>query len=166
LANAFYMDASALAKRYFPERGSAHVDIILDTVPPDRICVLNVSVGEVVSILVRKRNAGTISAANFAQALINFEAEIVHSAAIAKLPIGTRLAVASLSLIVRHSINSTDAVTLKSALILAAKRRGAGDDVVLVASDQRLLRAAGAEGLITFDPEQQDLAALTAVISL
>ena len=34
------------------------------------------------------------------------------------------------------------------------------DDLALVSSDQRLLRAAQAEGIITFNPESQDQAAL------
>jgi hypothetical protein len=40
------------------------------------------------------------------------------------------------------------------------------DDLVLVASDQRLLRAAQAEGLLTFDPERQDKADLGVVLLL
>src|SRR6185369_9528983 len=110
------MDASALAKRYVPENGSALVDEILDKVPKGRIYLLNVGVGEVVSILVRKRNSGVITGAGFGQALVDFESEIVRSADIRKLPIGNRLAASSLSLVVDDSINSTDAITLKSAL--------------------------------------------------
>ena len=63
MANSFYLDASALAKRYVPEKGSPQVHAILDTVPAGRIYVLNVSAGEVISILLRKRNAGVISGA-------------------------------------------------------------------------------------------------------
>jgi hypothetical protein len=33
--------------------------------------------------------------------------------------------------------------------------RAVGNDLVLVACDRRLLRAAQAEGLLTFDPENQ-----------
>jgi uncharacterized protein len=160
LTHSFYMDASALAKRYAPEAGSALVDAILDNVPGSRVYVLNVGVGEVVSILVRKKNAGVIPAAYFSQALLNLEREIVRPADISKLPVTNRLATSSLSLIVAHSINSTDAITLKSALAIARKQRAAGHDLVLVASDQRLLRAAQAERLGTFDPESQDQAAL------
>ena len=162
--HSFYVDASALAKRYAPEIGSSLVDEILDKVPRDRICLLNVGAGEVVSILVRKRNAGVITDAYLAQALIDFETEIVQSADINKLPVSNRLATSSLSLIVSHSINSTDAIILKSALAVARKLRAGGDDLVLVASDQRLVRAAQAEGLTTFNPEIQDQAALTALI--
>ena len=62
MANSFYLDASALAKRYIPEKGSNLVDAIVDTVSADRIFLLNIGAGEVMSILVRKRNAGIISA--------------------------------------------------------------------------------------------------------
>jgi predicted nucleic acid-binding protein len=65
VANSFYFDASALAKRYVPEKGSAQVHAILNTAPGNRTYVLNVGAGEVVSIFVRKRNAAIISAAYF-----------------------------------------------------------------------------------------------------
>ena len=162
--HAFYLDASALAKRYVPEIGSPLVDEVLDNVPADRIYVVNVGAGEVVSILVRKRNAGVITDAYFRQALVDFETEIVRSRDINKLPVGNRLATSSFSLIVAHSINSTDAITLRSALAIALKLRAGGDDLVLVASDLRLLHAAQAEGLITFNPESQDHAALAALL--
>jgi predicted nucleic acid-binding protein len=162
--HSFYLDASALAKRYVPENGSPLVDDILDKVPGERIYVLNVGAGEVVSILVRKRNAGVITDAYFGQVLVDFETEIVRSADINKLPISNRLATSSFSLIVAHSINATDAITLRSALAIAQKVRVSGDDLVLAASDLRLLRAAQAEGLKTFNPESQDHAALTALL--
>jgi hypothetical protein len=164
VARFFYLDASALAKRYVPETGSAQVDAILDTVPADRLHVLNVGAGEVVSILVRKRNAGNLSLSDFRQAIASFEAEIVRAADINRVSVTNRLAVSSLPLIVAHSINSTDAVVLKSALAIARKLRASGDDLILVASDLRLLRAAGAEGLGTFDPETRDQAALARLV--
>ncbi|MCI0388839.1 MAG: hypothetical protein MOB07_08755 [Acidobacteria bacterium] len=49
---------------------------------------------------------------------------------------------------------------MRSALDFAANLRARGDDLVLVASDGRLLRAAQAEGLIVFNPEKQPTADL------
>ena len=72
MANWFYLDASALAKRYVPEIGSAEVDAILDTVPHQRVCVLNIGTCEVISVLVRKRNAQLLSVTEFHQALASF----------------------------------------------------------------------------------------------
>jgi predicted nucleic acid-binding protein len=164
MANSFYLDASALAKRYVPEKGSALVDMILDTVPANRIYVLNIGAGEVVSILVRKRNAGNISIADFGMAMTNFESEITRASAINKASVTSRLVTASFALIIAHSINSTDALLLKSALAIGRRLRAGGNDLVLVASDQRLLRAAATEGLTTFNPETQDQATLSALI--
>lgn len=163
--NFFYLDASALVKRYVLEKGSPQVHAILDGVPHNRIYLLNVGAGEVVSILVRKRNAGSISAASFGQAFVDFETEILRAADVRKQSVSNRLAISAFPLIVAHSINSTDAVTLKSALAIARKLRAAGDDLVLIASDQRLLRGAQAEGLLTFDPETQDRAALATLLT-
>jgi uncharacterized protein len=164
VANSFYLDASALAKRYVPEKGSARVDAILDTVPSSRIHLLNIGTGELVSIFVRKRNAGILSIADFGQALASFLAEMVRATGVSKASITGRLITASFPLLIAHSINSTDAVTLKSALAIARKLRTQGGDLVLVASDQRLLRAAKAEGLNTFNPETQDQAALSPLL--
>jgi uncharacterized protein len=154
-----------LAKRYIPEKGSAQVDAILDTLPAGRIYVLNIGMSEVVSILVRKRNAGILSAADFGQALLDFDTEIVRAAGITKVSVTTRLVTGYFPLMVAHAINSTDALVLKSALAIARRLRAASDDLVLVASDHRLLRAAQAEGLRTFDPETQDQATLAAFVS-
>jgi hypothetical protein len=43
-----------------------------------------------------------------------------------KVPVGNRLALSSFPLIVAHSINSTDAITLKSVLAIARRLRKAG----------------------------------------
>src|SRR5262249_55470598 len=158
------MDASALAKRYIAETGNELVDEIFDNVPPNCIHFLNIGAGEILSVLVRKRNAGTLSIANFQRAVASFDAEIVHAEAITRASVTTRLVAKSLPLIVAHSINSTAALLLQSALLIARRLRRAGDELVLVAADQRLLRAAQAEGMATFDPESLDNAAFAALI--
>jgi predicted nucleic acid-binding protein len=158
------MDASALAKRYVPEKGYVLVNAILNQVPSNRIHFLNIGAGEILSVLVRKRNAGTLSIANFQRAAASFDAEIVNPTAITRASVTSRLVAKSLPIIVAHSINSTDAIVLRSALAIAKRLRKADDDLVLVASDQRLLRAAHAEGLATFNPESLDNAALAGLI--
>ena len=130
MANSFYMDASALAKRYIPEKGNELVDEILNKVPSSRIHFLNIGAGEILSVLVRRRNAGTLSIANFQQAVANFNAEIVRWAAVTRASVTTRLVATSLPLIIAHSINSTDALILKSALAISrtsCRRRSRSD---------------------------------------
>lgn len=75
----FYWDASALAKRYAPEIGTPLVNALFLKVPRMRMLCLSVGTGEVISVLVRKKNAGLIPEAAFAQALIDFRAEVISS---------------------------------------------------------------------------------------
>jgi predicted nucleic acid-binding protein len=159
-----FLDASALAKRYAPEVGSVLIDHLLDNVPQDRLYLFNVGMAEVLSLLVRKRNAGQLSAADYSQALVEFGAEIVSSRTLHKVVAGNAMVTAALPLIEVHSLNATDAILLRLALNLATQLRAAGHDLVLVASDQRLLRAAQAEGLLTFDPETQGQVVLDALL--
>jgi predicted nucleic acid-binding protein len=159
----FFLDASALPKRYAPEPGSGLVDFLFDNVAESRLFILNVGYAEVVSVLVRRRNAGTLSANRFGQALLDLDREIVQSAGKHLLPVDNAIVTDAVALLAVHSINATDAIGLRVALDIAQRLRAAGDDLVLVASDQRLLRAAQAEGLVTFDPETQDQTALAAL---
>jgi predicted nucleic acid-binding protein len=159
-----YLDASALAKRYVPELGSAVVDHLFTRVPLDRMIVLAVGLGEVVSILVRRHNAGAIGTPRFQHALRAFRAEMKTTSPVRIMPVDGPLAERAYDFIEKYSVNSTDAILLRSAVDLAVPLRAAGDDLLVVASDQRLLKAAGAEGLVTFDPEAQSAADLDAVL--
>ena len=76
----------------------------------------------------------------------------------------TRVVIAALPLIEVHSINATDAIILRLALNLTARMRSLGHDLILVAADQRLLRAAQTEGLLTFNPEIQSRVDLDALL--
>jgi predicted nucleic acid-binding protein len=160
----FFLDASALAKRFAPEVGTPLINYLLTSVPQDRLYLFNVGMGEVLSLLVRKKNAGRLSAAAYSQALVEFGTEIVSSSILHKVVADNALVTAALTLIEVHSINATDAILLRLALDLAVRLRAAGHDLVLVASDQRLLRAAQAEGLLTFDPESQSQVVLDALL--
>jgi uncharacterized protein len=153
-----YLDASALAKRYTIEVGTPVMNHLFTKVPPNRLYVLTLGVAEVVSVMVRKRNAGAISAVTFSLALLDLGREIINAPAIHKAVPDEPLVAAAIPLIDQHAINSSDAAVLRSALDAAAERRRQGDDLILVASDRRLVRAAQAEGLVTFNPETQSQA--------
>jgi predicted nucleic acid-binding protein len=160
----FFLDASALAKRYAPEVGTPLMNHLLNSVPQERLYLFNVGMGEVLSLLVRKKNGGQLSAADYAQALVEFGVEVVSSNILHKVVADNAVVAVALDLIEAHSINATDAIILRLALDLARQFRAVGHDLVLVASDQRLLRAAQAEGLETFDPEAQSQVVLDALL--
>jgi predicted nucleic acid-binding protein len=160
----FYWDASALVKRYTLETGIPFVNHLFAHVTSDRMMCLIVGIGEVISILVRKKNASLITDNAFTQALADFRAEVIDAAAFNLVSVEDALVLASHSLIVRHSLNATDAFLLQSILDAASMVQPAGNDIVLVVSDRRLLRAAQAEGLQTFNPEIDSQVYLDALI--
>jgi hypothetical protein len=126
--NLFWLDASALAKRYLTEKGTALMNhLFKQAAPSEMICLLQ-GVGERRG---RENSSNGVSGNGF----------------------------------LGIDRNSTDALILRCALDKAVNLRHDGDDLILVSSDARLIRAAKAEGLPTFDPENDDQATLDALIN-
>lgn len=158
----FYFDASALAKRYTQEDGSDTIDFLFENAPLRRLSCLTIGTMEVFWICVRKKNDGRISDSQFAESTTHLKLEVVDTLSnFKKIPVPDALVWNSMDLIERHSLNSVDAMVLRSALDTATALRSTDDKLVLVASDQRLLRAAHAEGLQIFNPEQDSQQTLT-----
>jgi predicted nucleic acid-binding protein len=162
--NSFLLDASALAKRYHPEIGSDRIDHLFGCIARPRLMALMLGAAEVVSVLVRRRNSGQISPGSCTKQINTLRVEVIEATDFKQLAVPNDVIVNALPFIERFSVNSNDAVALRIALDVAASLRPAGDDLVLVASDQRLLKAAQAEGLVTFDPETQSPADLDNLI--
>ncbi|HEX5270826.1 MAG TPA: type II toxin-antitoxin system VapC family toxin [Gemmataceae bacterium] len=162
--NFFLFDGSALVKRYLPEPGKPLVDRLFAVVTRDRLLSLMIGGAEVAAAIARKRNGGAISRITFRVAMADLRAEGLNAADFTKPPADNMAINASIPLIDTHAINATDAVVLYVALQFAVQFRAAGDDLVLVACDRRLLRAAQAEGLLTFDPENQTQAELDVLV--
>ena len=162
--NFFYWDASALVKRYAPEVGTDLVNHLFSEVPLDRMMSLIVGTGEVISVFVRKRNNGIVTRDDFSQAMVDFRAEVIDRGEFKLVSVNDAFVFASYPLIEKHSINSTDALVLRSALDIVGEFRSEGNDLVLITTDQRLLRAAQTENLQVFNPEKDSHARLDTLI--
>ena len=161
--NYFYLDASALGKRYVTETGTPLVNRLFESVPRRRMIALVLALGELLSILVRRRNSGRLPERVYRQALVELRSEVVEEPDFALHSVSDELVRDSLPLIERHSLNATDALVLRSALDVADAVRKTGDDVVLVSSDSRLVAAARTCGLPVWNPEVDDHATLDAL---
>jgi predicted nucleic acid-binding protein len=160
-----FWDASALVKRYLPEAGSATVNALFTTAPaPDMLTSIWGYV-ETVAVLGRHRNRGTISAATLAHATSALQSDVFGAACLSLIPIDEPAVLAGVSLIRRHNVNSVDAALLSALLRLLRAGRSLSVPLVLVASDQRLLRAAQAEGLTVLNPEQLPAADVPAFLA-
>ncbi len=157
----FYFDASALVKRYTKETGSEHINFIFSNFPMNCMMCSIMCVAELYWIFVRKKNDGRINEDDFSQASINLESEILDShSEFHIIPIQDSLILRSMPMIQTYSVNSVDAILLRSAVDITRPIWNTGNRLVLVSSDRRLNRAATSEGILVFNPEtnsQQDL---------
>ena len=151
----FYFDASALVKRYLLETGSNKVNFLFANIPLEYFRCLAIGAAEVLSICVRKRNDKRITQYDFNHAVANLNLEVIDTTSDFKtVSTPNSLIWASLDLMDKHSINSVDAMVLRSALdVVMELRNNTNGTLILVASDQRLLKAARDESLLVFNPE-------------
>ena len=165
--NYFWLDANAIVKQYVTETGTPLINHLFTRVCLDRIFCLFDCMGEVRFAIARKANNVEITIAAHNQAIQRFETQFIRGGKVKKVNATENQKSAAWQFIgahpSAHKINTTDAHILRCALDKADELRTAGDDLILVCSDGRLLRAAKKERLLTFDPitgNQTDLDAL------
>lgn len=113
----FYFDASALVKRYTEEHGSRNVDYLFVNIPLNQLKCLSIGAAEVFWICVRKKNDGRITPYEFTHAVVNLNREVTSDESdFQTFPAPDPLVWASLNLIETYSLNSVDAMVLRSAL--------------------------------------------------
>jgi len=152
-----YFDASALVKRYSQESGTPLVNEVFRHIPSAQMTCSTLGILEIVSVLVRKRNDGRLGRELFEQAMIEFKAEVIDHEEFLAASVNDELLLSALELISRHNINATDAVILRSVLNLQQALQSADGELMLWSSDKRLVRAAQAEGITAFDPEEETI---------
>jgi len=146
-------DASATVKRFVIETGTPIMRALFDAVTPEELWITMIGYSETFAILWRRHNGSVINKATFAAAASSLETLFLQSGNV-PLEMDNVSVLTSLGMIQKHNLNSTDAVILTLYLQhLEALER---TDAVLVTVDQRMLRAAQAEGLAVIDPENFD----------
>ena len=163
--NFFWLDASAYAKRYVTEKGTQLINHLFKCVPLGRMVCLFQGAGEIIFVFVRRRNEGRITTTRFNQLREHFETEFIERDELERVFPTEDQITDSWDLIEEHSLNSTDALLLQCAIDRTNELRIDGDNLVLVSSDKRLIRAAQNEGLLTFDPETDSQTALDILIN-
>ena len=161
----FWLDANAIAKRYVVEKGTPIINHFFTHISPERMICLFDSMDETRFVIVKKRNEKEISLSKFNQAIQQFEAEIVNSPEVVQVHATVDQKEAARQLIHNYPINSSDAYILQCALDKANQLREAGDDLILVSSDKKLVNAAAKERLLTFNPETDSQVTLDVLIN-
>lgn len=142
-----YLDTSALIKLYVVERGSSAVIALVrrEGAPG----TASIAYAEVYSGLVRRKREGSVTDAQYVRISGQFEQDWPTC-----IQVGLHQDVLELGrdLLQRHPLRAFDAVHLASALKL---RRQLEENILFAAADNRLLRAAAAEGLPTVNAEKE-----------
>ena len=132
-----YFDASALAKRYVREKGSAKIRRLLSSDVP---ATSRLSAVEIASALMRRSRDGALSDKNRDRALTVLDGDL---AAMVVVELSPEIVTRAQALLRRHPLRAGDAIQLASCLQL---QEGIADEPVrFVAFDARLIAAARAE---------------------
>ena len=142
----YFLDTSAVVKRYHVEPGSTVIIDLFDTAD-SQLVVCSLSLAETTGVLARRQRRGDVSVEDFEAARFRLALDL-STERVGIIDIERRHVVAAHDLILQHALSGTDAVILACALDLTA------DAPVFVCADTRsgLLRAAEACGLSTLNP--------------
>ncbi len=158
-----FWDASALAKRYTEEVGNEIANRLFEHKPSLSMASTPWGFAETFSILLRRLNGNRISRFSFESSVSSLQQEIFHNPEFTLFTVSDEQIFLSTAIMRKHNLNSTDAAILS--VILATRTSSDAPEIVVVAADKRLLRAAEAEGLRTLNPEEMSLDELSAFIS-
>ena len=148
---AYFLDTSAVVKRYIQETGSAWVRALADPLAFHLIYLARITDVEATSAVIRRQRGGSLSAPAAAATLRQFRQDLVLGYRI--IDVTSALLSAATSIVEKHGLRAYDAVQLAAAVGLNNQRVAAGTGAVtLVSADQELNAAAVAEGLFVDDP--------------
>jgi predicted nucleic acid-binding protein len=146
----YFLDTSALAKRYVAEAGSAWVMALTDPASGNASWLAAVTRVELIAALSLRVRVGTLTPAEAQQAEQLFRHELVTHYQL--VPILDGILDEAMRLVVLHPLRAYDAVQLAAALYVQGQYGPSGLGLTFVAADRRLLRAAAAVGLLIEDP--------------
>jgi len=141
----FYLDTSALVKRYYEEPGSAYINHIFETSLYTITSII--AYPEVLSALSRKKRERNISKNDYDFALKNFKLDWTDFYIIGELT--NEIVERTTNLFRDYPLRGFDAIHLATALVT---KRELNTSVGFLCSDKVLLDAAKGEGLRAINP--------------
>ncbi|MGC9397247.1 MAG: type II toxin-antitoxin system VapC family toxin [Anaerolineae bacterium] len=149
---AYYLDTSALVKRYARERGTAWVTTLTTPSLAHDLYTVRLAGPETIAALFRKVRTGELPRATALRLAQDFKEDWKWQYQV--LEINAKLSDRAMTLAEKHGLRGYDAVHLAAALLLHETRRAAHLlDMIFLAADDDLLQAAKTEGLSTDNPD-------------
>jgi predicted nucleic acid-binding protein len=146
---AYFVDSSALVKRYRYEAGTERVAELLDLA--EALIVARLTQVEVSSAIVRRGRATSRSTQEITQIPATFDRNLQESFDVVELD--ALVFDRAIEVTRKHGLRAADAIQLACAIV--ARGDAPGRELTVLASDQELLAAAEAEGLSILDPTRR-----------
>jgi predicted nucleic acid-binding protein len=148
---AYYLDSSALVKRYAREAGTAWMIGLFRGAAGHRLYVGRITGVEVAAALTRKRRGGHLTNSEAARALARLRRDLGGRLRIVEIT--PTLLTDAIDLAEKHGLRGYDAVQLAAMLEANGERMQLKlAPLTLIAADSELLAAGVVEGLVTDDP--------------
>ncbi len=151
MVNAYFLDSSALLKRYVPEVGTPWIQSISDAQSQNLLIVAHIAWVEMCSAVARRQREGSISVLHANQILTAFRAHWNTQYFIVAID-QTVIDLAG-KLVDQHPLRAYDAVQLAAALSIQGELSPPNVAVfTFLTADTRLLAIAQAESLLADNP--------------
>lgn len=149
----YFLDTSALAKRYHKESGSEYMDRIIEQ-PGSRLLISYLSIVELESVLAIKTRTGEIDEQALRIARRRFRADIAQQRLLVAPPVHERHFHSARKLLIQYGVEEGLRTLDALQLAIAFDLRQLGQADVLVAADQRLCKVASMAGCLAVNPEK------------
>jgi predicted nucleic acid-binding protein len=151
VVNIYFLDSSALIKRYVVEIGRPWIKTLTDSQTGNSLLLVRITWVEVLSAFARRQREGGITAAEVAALIAKFRSEFNSRYRVIEVDLA--LVERAGELIVQYPLRAYDAVQLASALRVQSLLTSMPDtQLVFVSADNRLLNIAHSEGLAIDNP--------------
>jgi uncharacterized protein len=151
VVNIYFLDSSALIKRYVVEIGSPWIKTLTDSQTGNSLLLVRITWVEVISAFARRQREGGINAEEVAGLIQHFRSEFNSRYRV--IEVDEALAERAGELIVQYPLRAYDAVQLAAALRVQSVLTSIPDtQVIFVSADNRLLNIAQSAGLAIDNP--------------
>jgi len=148
---AYYLESSALVKRYVVETGTAWVRSLSASASGNTLFIAQIAGAEVVAAITLRARRGTSTSSDAAAAITNFRRDFALG--YYAMPISLAVIGRAMDLTEKHGLRGYDAVQLATALQVQAQRQVNGlPSLIFISADANLNAAAAAESLIVDNP--------------
>ncbi|MBI3947696.1 MAG: type II toxin-antitoxin system VapC family toxin [Armatimonadetes bacterium] len=148
---AYFLDSSALVKRYLSEAGSPWVLHVTHPSAGNRLYIVRIAPVEVASAITRKEREGALTSQDAQTAVDQLRQDVMLQYRVVAMD--GPLAEDAVAAVRKHALRAYDAAQLAAALSVERQRTaGSRPPLTFVCADAVLNAAAAAEGLVVEDP--------------